>query len=279
MTKKIVIGVFAAMVVVMLTMPIAVVSATSSLSIGAVSYDNIVVKDEAFTISATVTASNVASTITVTVTLRDNKGAFSVTNAEKTLTFTSNTSQTAQWSITAVNPGTYTSPFTVTASSSDSGTATPVTSSTAITIKERPSLNLATSQGNTTMRAGETVRLNFTVTNLGTADAADAEGVNVTLILPSTDWAIVTGTQSYELGTIATGGASKSGYWVVNSSNPENITVRVTSTVPGGTIEKDYSLRAPGTKGDVDGNPGVTMIDAMYLAKHVVGLPGFETLQ
>ena len=31
-------------------------------------------------------------------------------------------------------------------------------------------------------------------------------------------------------------------------------------------------------KGDVDGNPGVTMIDAMYLAKHVVGLPGFETI-
>ena len=33
-----------------------------------------------------------------------------------------------------------------------------------------------------------------------------------------------------------------------------------------------------GIKGDVDGNPGVTMIDAMYLAKHVVGLPGFETI-
>lgn len=225
-----------------------VASATSSLSIGSISYSSPVVKAESFTVSSSITASNVAGTITVTVTLIDNTGgAVTITEAEKTLTFNTNATQNVQWSVTAGTAGTYSNPFTITATASDSGTATPKTSDTPLTIQERPVLEVTFSGDKTSVSAGDSVRLDFTIMNSAAAGAADATNVIATLTLPN-GWTRVTGPSPYTLGTIASGGGSKSGYWIVSADSPSSsntITITVTSTLPGGTITKTVAITGP----------------------------------
>jgi hypothetical protein len=225
-----------------------VASATSSLSIGSINYDSTVVKAESFTVSSSITASNVAGTITVTVTLIDNTGgAVTITEAEKTLTFTTNATQNIQWSVTAGTAGTYSNPFTITATASDSGTATPETSDTPLTIQERPVLEVTVTGDKSSVSAGDDVRLDFTIMNFAAAGAADATNVIATLTLPN-GWTRVTGPSPYSLGTIASGGGTKSGYWIVSADSPSSantITTTVTSTLPGGTITKTVAITGP----------------------------------
>jgi uncharacterized repeat protein (TIGR01451 family) len=227
------------------TMPIA--SAASSLTIGSISHDSTVVKQESFTVSSSITASNVAGTITVTVTLIDNTGgAVTITDAVKTLTFSSNGTKNVQWGVTAGTAGTYSNPFTVTATA-DGGSATPKTSDIPLAIQERPVLEATFTSDKTSVSAGDTVRLDFTIKNSAAAGAADATNVIATLTLPN-GWTIVTGPSYYSFDTIASGGGSKSGYWVVSTDRPgssNTLTINVQSTLPGGTITKTVAITGP----------------------------------
>jgi hypothetical protein len=218
--------------------------ATSSLSIGTPAYDSTVVKGGSFSVTSSITASGVGGSISVTATLQDNTGgAVTITNAEQVKTYESNTSKTFTWTVTANDPGTYSGPFTVSASASDGGSGSPAAGTTALTIKDRPVLELALSKNETTVNAGDSVRLNYTVTNSGGDDAADATDVNVSLILPD-GWSLSDGTASYDLGTIAPG-ANKAGYWIVTADSPNatnTLTVPVTSTALGGTVTGSYTI-------------------------------------
>ncbi len=248
-TLKKILPVFLVLALIVGTMPIAF--ATSSLSIGSISYDSTVVKQESFMVSSSVTASNVAGTITVTVTLIDlTGGAVTITgDAEKTLTFNANGTQNVQWTVTAGTAGTYSNPFKITATASDEGIATPKTSDTPLTIQERPVLEVTFIRDKTSVSAGDTVRLDFTIMNSAAAGAADATNVVATLTLP-TGWTKVTGPSPYSLGTIAAGGGSESGYWIVSADSPgssNTLTLKVTSTLPGGTITKTVAITGPTT--------------------------------
>jgi len=222
-----------------------VAGATSTLSIGTPGYDSTVVKGGSFSVTASITASGVGgSGITVTATLQDNTGgAVTITSAEQVKTYESNTSQTFTWTVTANTPDTYLGPFTVSAEANDGGTGSPAAGTTALTIKDRPVLELTLSKNQTMVDAGDSVRLNYTVTNSGGGDAADATDVNVSLMLPD-GWSLSTGTASYDLGTIAPG-ANKAGYWIVTADSPNStntLTVPVTSTALGGTVTGSYTL-------------------------------------
>ena len=230
-----------------------VAGATSSLSIGTLSYDSTVIKDSSFTVTATVTASGVSGSTTVTATLQDNTGgAVTIQSAEQVKTYTSNTSKTFTWTVTANTPGTYSGPLKVTASASDGGSATPVTGTTVLTIQDKPVLELTLAKNQTTVNTGDSVRLDYTIENMGGSDAADAEGVNISLSLPG-GWSLTSGTSYYTPGTIAHG-ASKSGNWIVAADSPNStntLTATVTSTVPGGTITDTWVINKT-TTGDLD---------------------------
>ena len=230
---------FALLVALVLAIGIVpVASATSSLSIGTPGYDSSVIKSDTFSVTAAVTASGVGSTITVTATLQDNTGsAVTIQSAEQVKTYESNTSQTFTWTVTADDPGTYSDPFKVTATANDGGTATPKTATTVLTIKDKPVLELTLTRNQTTVETGDSVRLDYTIANRGSDDAADATDTNVSLSLPI-GWSLTSGTTSYNPGTI-TPGASKSGNWIVTADSPNStntLTATATSTVPGGTV-------------------------------------------
>ncbi|MEA1908545.1 MAG: NEW3 domain-containing protein, partial [Euryarchaeota archaeon] len=145
-------------------------------------------------------------------------------------------------------------------------TGTPATGTTALTIKDRPVLELTLSKNATMVDAGDSVRLNYTVTNSGSDDAANATDVNVSLALPD-GWSLSTGTVSYNLGTIAPG-ANKAGYWIVTADDPNatnTLTVTVTSTIPGGTVAGAYAFGATTVPGDVTGDGNVNIGDATLL--------------
>jgi hypothetical protein len=245
-----------------------IAGATSSLAIGTPGYDSTVVKDNSFSVTATIGASGVGGSTTVTATLQDNTaGAVTITSAEQVKTYESNTSQTFTWTVTANTPDTYPGPFTVSANANDGGTGSSATGTTALTIKDRPVLELALSKNKTAVNAGDLVRLNYSVTNSGSTGAADATDVNVTLALPG-GWSLSTGAASYDLGTIAPG-ANKAGYWIVtaDSPNPTNtLTVTVTSTVPGGTVTDSYTIDETTTELTVD---TITVTPAGPLTKNV----------
>ena len=67
--------------ILLLLLAIQAASAVATLSVGAISYDSTVVKDESITVSSSVTASTVTGTLTVDVTLTDNSGLFNIPTA------------------------------------------------------------------------------------------------------------------------------------------------------------------------------------------------------
>ena len=139
------------------------------------------------------------------------------------------------------------------------------------------------------------------VDDVGTADVTLTYNPNVVQVISATDtpfdattnnllnnasgWVRIAGMQMVAVGlnspitlctltfkAVGNEGGSTPLTLSVNSMAYSNATL-ITTYVDNGIFTV-----LPGEKGDVDGNPGVTMIDAMYLAKHVVGLPGFETI-
>ena len=108
------------LIILVLSLNIQTVSAVSSLKINTVSYDSTVVKDESFSVSTSITAEGITSSKTVTVTLIPGDGVgVSIENDAQQITFTSNSTQNVEWSLTANTPGTYSNPFTITATGTD----------------------------------------------------------------------------------------------------------------------------------------------------------------
>lgn len=219
-------------------------SAVSTLSVGAISYDSTVVKDESITVTSSVTASSVSGTLTVDVTLTDNSGLFTIPTPTQQLQFTTDGTKAISWTITATSTGTNAAPFTISASGDDGGFGSK-TSASVITVKDRPIITATLSSSASSVVAGDSVVLSYVVSNSASAGAADATGVTATLTLPS-GWS-TTDTNPYSLGTIAPA-ASKSGSWTVTATSPaasNTFTLSAGSTIPGGTVTKTAPITGP----------------------------------
>lgn len=233
------------LILVLVTGFIPAVSATASLSVGSVSYDTTVVKDESITVSSSVTASSVSGTLTVDVTLTDNSGLFTIPTATQQLQFTTDSTKSVSWTITATSSGNYSTPFTISASGDDSSSASK-TSSTVVTVQDRPVLTVSTSTSASSVVASDSVTVNYTVSNSASAGAADATNVQISLSLPG-GWSLSSGSSPYSLGTMSPQ-ASTSGSWVVSADSPSSsntLTLSVTSTIPGGTVSTTASITGP----------------------------------
>ena len=221
-------------------------SAVSTLSVGAISYDSTVVKDESITVTSSVTASSVSGTLTVDVTLTDNSGLFTIPTPTQQLQFTTDGTKAISWTITATSTGTNAAPFTISASGDDGGFGSK-TSASVITVKDRPIITATLSSSASSVVAGDSVVLSYVVSNSASAGAADATGVTATLTLPS-GWS-TTDTNPYSLGTIAPA-ASKSGSWTVTATSPaasNTFTLSAASTIPGGTVTNTLLITGPST--------------------------------
>lgn len=241
------------------TIPMA--SAAASLTVGGINYDSNVVKDESITVTSTVSAASVSGTLTVDVTLTDNSGMFNIPAETRQVQFTADGTKSVSWTITATSTGTSASPFTVSASGDDGG-STAKTSSSVITVKDRPVLSVSSSTDVTTVSSGDSVAINYVVTNSASVGSADATNVQATLTLPS-GWSLASGTSPLSLGTLPAG-TSSSGSWVVVASSPSysnSLVLTVTSTVPGGSVTSTSSITGPavtssGSSGSSGGGGG-----------------------
>ncbi|MEZ5334616.1 MAG: PGF-pre-PGF domain-containing protein [Methanolobus sp.] len=221
---------------------ISTASATASLSIGTISYDSSVVKDESVTITSTVTAASVSGTLTADLTLTDNSGQFTVPSSTKQVQFTSDGTKSVSWTVTAASTGTNSAPFTISVSGDD-GSSNAKISSTAITVKDRPVLTIDSSTDVSSVTTGDDVVISYVVSNSASSGAADATNVKVDLTMP-TGWSLSSGTDPATLGTIAPT-ASSSGSWTVTADSPSTsntFTLTVTSTIPGGTVSTTESV-------------------------------------
>lgn len=241
--------------ILFLLLAIQAASAVATLSVGAISYDSTVVKDESITVSSSVTASTVTGTLTVNVRLTDNSGLFTIPTADQQLQFTADGQKAISWTITATTSGTNAAPFTITASGDDGSSAPANPSSSAVTVKDRPVITLSESSNVSSIVSGGIASVSYIVSNDASIGAADATNVNITLTPPG-GWSLVSGTNPYSLGTIAPG-ASQSGSWIVKADSPSSsntFTLDVISTIPGGTVSKTVSISGP--SGGDGGNTG-----------------------
>ncbi len=232
-------------------------SAAASLSVGTISYDTTVVKDQSITITSSVTASSVSGTLTVDATLTDNSGLFTIPTATQQVQFTTDGTQSVTWTITASSTGTNAAPFTVRASGDDGGTTASGTSSSVLTVKDRPVLSVTASKSASSVATGGTVTLGYLVTNSAATGAADATNVVVNLSMP-TGFSLSSGTSLYSLGSISPQG-STSGTWVVTADNPSatnTFTINVTSTIPGGTVSTTTSVSSSTTTSTTSSSSG-----------------------
>ncbi|RJS74662.1 hypothetical protein CW714_01305 [Methanophagales archaeon] len=121
-------------------------------------------------------------------------------------------------------------------------------------------------------RWGETSQLNITVTDdCGVVSVT----INLTPIggLPDQPMTRIPGTNIWTVTVNASAGTA-----IYNGSYlPRNLTVSATDIF--GNINESVSVPLMVIQnGDVSENGNVTLYDAMYLAKHVLGKPGFETM-
>lgn len=219
--------------------------AEASLSMGSISYGASVVKDESITITSTVSAASVSGTLTVDVTLTDNSDQFTIPSPTQQVQFTSDGTKSVSWTVTATSTGTSSAPFTISASGDDDSSAAK-TSSSAITVKDRPILTVDSSTDVSSVTAGDDVVISYVVSNSASEGAADATNVKVDLTLPD-GWSLSSGDDPASLGTIAPT-ASSSGSWTVTADSPSStnsFTLTVTSTVPGGSVTTSSSVTGP----------------------------------
>jgi PGF-pre-PGF domain-containing protein len=231
-------------------------SATASLSVGTISYDTTVVKDESIMITSSVAATTVTGTLTLDVTLTDNSGLFTIPTATQQVRFTQDGTQSVTWTITASSTGSNSAPFSVRAVGDESG-GTPASGSTStvITVKDRPVLSVTASKSASSVATGGSVTLGYLISNSAATGAADATNVVVNLALP-TGFSLSSGTSSYSLGSISSQG-STSGTWVVTADSPSTtntFTMSVTSTIPGGTVSTTTSVSKTTTSSSSSGS-------------------------
>jgi len=231
-------------------------SASATLTVGTISYDSTVVKDESITVTSSVTAASVSGTLTVDVTLTDNSGLFSIPTATQQLQFTTDGTKAVSWTITATSTGTNVAPFTISASGDDDGFGSK-TSSSVVTVKDRPVITVTGTTDKSSVAAGDSVTVSYQVSNSAAVGAADATNVEIALTRPS-GWSLTSGTTSYDLSTIAPG-ASKAGSWIVKADSPASsntFTLSVTSTIPGGTVTTTKSITGPSSSTSTDTSGG-----------------------
>lgn len=277
-------------------------SAISTLTIGAISYDGTPVKNESTTVRSSISASSISGTVVVNVTLTDNSGLFSIPAATKSLTFTADGKQAISWTITATSLGNDSTPVTIQASGDD-GSSASKTLLSLITVQDSPVISVTTSSDNTSVVAGDTVIIRYTVSNSAAVGAASATNTNIALVLPrgwsltggqslisdSFDdeeeegeeldevtgyWSLKSGISPHALGTLAPG-ASTSGLWVVTADYPSSsntITLDTTSSRPGGTVSETISISGPAssTPSSDDSNDGEPTANiAIDQAEHI----------
>ncbi|MEM7827013.1 MAG: PGF-pre-PGF domain-containing protein [Candidatus Aenigmatarchaeota archaeon] len=222
-------------VFIALSAPIAF-AASLSISIG--DYETSVYVNTDFTVPVTVTSDNVTGNVQVTIAPKSGLTCKQPSTCTNTLSFTTSGSKDTSFILTASMTGTYTNPFTISASSLNV-TATPVTGSSTIAVTEQPSWTISFTSNNLTTRqvtAGQTIilDLNIAVTNT-------IYGVRANLSLPS-GWSLTAGNLSYDLGNIT---ATKSAQWSVSADNPEEdqlITLLITSTNPPKSSSKAINV-------------------------------------
>lgn len=235
---------------IILLVLISTASATT-LTIGTPDYSSSVLKDDSFTVSVSVEAASVTSQISVTVTLTDNTNGVSITGAEQTKTFSNNGTQNIQWSVRANNPGTYSNPFTITATSSDGETASPKTSTTSLSIKDRPVLTANVTQNVTNVSANGYVQLSYTITNVASADAASATNINATLSTIPSGWTAIS-TTNHSISSLSAGGSQTSGYYIVQASSTAasyNLNMTITSA-QGDSLSKGWTVTVASSGSD-----------------------------
>ncbi|MCE8423290.1 MAG: PGF-pre-PGF domain-containing protein [Candidatus Methanoperedens sp.] len=237
---------------------IAAADATSSLTIGTPAYSSSVLKDESFTVEVPVEAASVSSPITVTITLTDNTNGVTITSAIQTKTYSSAGTQNVQWSVKANNPGTYSNPFTITAAANDGGQASPKTSSTSLSIKDRPVLTANVSQNATSVSPDGYVKLEFTIANVALPEAASATNINASLTTIPEGWTVIT-PANYTIGSLSSGGSQTSGYFIVKASVTAanyNLNMTITSA-QGDSLSKGWTVTvASSSSGNGGGGSG-----------------------
>jgi len=122
-------------------------------------------------------------------------------------------------------------------------------------------------------RWGETSQLNVTVT-----DDCGVESVTINLSaiggLPDQPMTRIPGT---DIWTITINASAGTALCYNESYIPHNLTVCATDIFENVNTSVTISLIVI-LNGDVSDNGEVTLYDSMYLAKHVLGKPGFETM-
>ncbi|MFZ3169837.1 MAG: PGF-pre-PGF domain-containing protein [Candidatus Methanoperedens sp.] len=237
MLKKLIFGLLGLMLL------ISSASATSSLTIGTPTYSSSVLKDESFTVEVPIQAASVSSQITVTVTLIDNTNGVTITSAVKTISYSSDGTQNIQWSVKANNPGTYSNPFTIQATANDGGQASPLTSTTSLSIKDRPVLTVNVSQNTTSVSPNGYVRLEYTITNIASPEAASATDMNASLTTIPENWTVISPT-NYGISSLSAGGSQTSGYFIVmapSTSSNYSFNLSVISA-QGDSISKSWNI-------------------------------------
>lgn len=230
-------------------------TASASLTIGSINYDSTVVKEESITVTSSVTASSVSS-LTVSVTLIDNSGLFTIPTPTQQLQFTTDGTKYISWTITAISTGSNTAPFTVSASGGD-GSSASKTSSSVVSVQDLPVLTVTLSKDKSSVSSGDSVTLNYIVSNSTSVGAADATNVVISLAYPS-GWSLISGTSSYSFATISPR-ASRSGSWVLRADNPAEVntfTLKVNSTLPGGVISKTTLVTGQSSSTTIGGGGG-----------------------
>ncbi len=225
---------------ILLMVPYASATATISAAIG--TYDTEITKGSTFTVPISVQMSGSNSTsYTVTVTLTPSSG-LTCESSVKTISFTADGIQSTSFSVTAVNDGTYTNPFSATASATGLTSSTDSTCDT-LEVIESPVWDVSLSGDDVIMCNGESVvvSMSFDVTSAGTIQAL--------LDVPS-GLTLTSGSPSINYETVTTGSSSWTLQANSNLASSNTVTLTMTSDDPISSTSNTLTI----TKGNCGGD-------------------------
>lgn len=223
-------------------------AATLTVTIG--TYDTSVYKTTSFTVPVSVQLQNGTGTVTVTINPDD---GLSCSDCENSLTFSAAGTQSTSFTIRADNTGTYTNPFSVTASASGVTPATDSTSDT-VTVSEKPSWTISFTSSDSSVVAGDSVTLTLSISVSDTVDGATAD-----LSLPSSGWTKTSGADPHSFGSIS---GTESASWTVRADSPSSsntISVSLSATDPPEAFTRSVSISGPSEEGAA-AEEGVTLV-------------------
>jgi len=199
-----------------------VYAGTITLSLG--SYDSQIYNQGTLNIPVTVTSTNISGNVDITLAPKSGLGCSTCT-ISKTFTGATNEQQTATFTLTATQTGTYNPPFISIGAISGSTQATALTSGSQVVVVEQPTWTKDLSVSSSSITEGDSVTVTLTLTPSGTF-----QGVIADLTLPS-GLTLVSGADPRTIGTIS--GASST-QWVVESTSTgsKTISVGISATSP-----------------------------------------------